>query len=119
MDKISLRNVCLFAHHGAVSAEREAGQKLEFDVDLEGSFRNAAGSDSLARAVDYTRVYEEMERIVLSERYHLLESLAEEVAERILEKFPLEKVRVTVRKRNVPFAGSGSYVEVQVERGRR
>ena len=118
MDRISLRNVCLFAHHGAVSAEREAGQKLEFDIELGGSFNGAAGEDSLSAAVDYTQVYKELEQIVLSRRFHLLESLADEIARSILPKFSLEVVKVTVRKRNVPFAGSDSYVEVARERRR-
>ena len=119
MDKLRLTGLSFFGHHGCLEAERHLGQRLELDVELQGDFSSCAAGDSLADALDYTRVYRMMKDLVEHGSYKLLEALAGAVAEELLKNFPVEKVVVRVRKPNVPFSASLTNVEVELERSRK
>ena len=60
----------------------------------------------------YDLVREKVER----SKYHLIERLADEVAEEVLGRFELIKVKVRLRKRNVPIGGVIDFVEVELSR---
>jgi dihydroneopterin aldolase len=119
VDKLRLTGLSFFGHHGCLEAERQLGQRLELDVELQGDFSSCAAGDSLADALDYTRVYRMMKDLVEHGSYKLLEALAGAVAEELLKNFPVEKVVVRVRKPNVPFSASLTNVEVELERSRK
>jgi len=71
---------------------------LDLFVDL----RPAGKSDDLAASVDYGEVCRRVLRIGTERSYHLIEALAEAVAEMVLETFPVEAVRVLVTKTPPP-----------------
>ena len=83
--------------------ERERGQAFLFDVRLEVS--DAALSDRLEDAVDYREVVRCVREVSDGRRFALLEALAGAVADAILVRFPVERVRVRVRKPEVRPAG--------------
>jgi dihydroneopterin aldolase len=93
----------LHGHHGASEMERERGQAFLFDVRLEVS--DAALSDRLEDAVDYREVVRCVREVSDGRRFALLEALAGAVADAILVRFPVERVRVRVRKPEVRPAG--------------
>jgi 7,8-dihydroneopterin aldolase/epimerase/oxygenase len=93
----------VFGHHGATEEERSAGQTFLYDVRLEVS--EAALSDQLEDTVDYVRVAETVRDVSEATRFNLLEALAAAIADAIAEGFPVERVRVRVRKREVEPAG--------------
>jgi dihydroneopterin aldolase len=112
--KVELHGLELFGHHGATEEERERGQLFVYDVELEVGGRGA--SDVLADAVDY-RAVAALVRDVASGRFQLLEALATAIAEALLERFPVEHVRVRVRKPEVRPAGIElEYAAVTAER---
>jgi dihydroneopterin aldolase len=118
MDTLRLHGIVLFAHMGVRDAEREVGQKIHIDIEMAADFRGAARSDALSDAIDYEKVYRLVEGTVASRRFKLLESLAGELADALLEAFPAEEVSVKVQKPNVPFQGTLSSVEVELRRHR-
>lgn len=93
----------LRGHHGASESEQERGQRFLFDVRLEVS--DSALSDRLEDAVDYREVARCVQEVSDGRRFTLLEALGAAVAEAIVERFPVEKVRVRVRKPDVRPAG--------------
>jgi dihydroneopterin aldolase len=111
---IRLLNISLFGHHGVSKAEREAGTLLEFDVELELDLDRAAASDQVEDTVNYMEVHEEIRGVVRDRHFHLLESLAGTVADRLVERFGARRVQVRVRKSNLPL--SGGRVEVELTR---
>jgi dihydroneopterin aldolase len=115
-DRIRLTGLSLFAHVGVSRAERNAGQKLGFELELTGNLESGARADSLRKTIDYERVYRLLVDTVDRSRKKLLEALALEIAEALLEAFPLHEVVVRVRKKNVPFAGEDSTAEVELRR---
>ena len=118
-DSIRLNDIVLFAHLGVTEAEREVGQRLHIDIDLTVDLGRAGASDHLADTVSYEKVYREVQRLVEASRSKLMESLASTLIEGILELFPVDRVRVRLRKPNVPFAGSLASAEVEIARSRR
>lgn len=93
----------IFGRHGVEVEERERGQTFLYDLRLEIS--DAAESDRLEDTVDYVAVAEVVQGISDRQDFNLLEALAAAVADAIVERFPVERIRVRVRKRDVAPAG--------------
>ena len=108
----------MFGHHGARPFEKEAGQRLEVDLELEPLDERAAASDKLADAVDYDRLYQTVREVVEGQSFHLLEKLASSTAASVLERFSVRRVRVRIAKQNLGWTTGGRVViEVVRERG--
>ena len=115
---IRLEGLSVFGHHGARPFEKEAGQRLEVDVELESADDRAEGSDRLADAVDYDLLNRTVREVVEGRSFHLLESLAAATAESVLERFAVRRVRVRIAKQNLGWSTGGRAV-IEVVRERR
>ena len=112
---VEVQGLELRGHHGASEGEQERGQTFLFDLRLEVS--DAALSDRIEDAVDYREVVRVVQEISDGRRFALLEALAAATADAILERFPVEHVRVRVRKPEVRPAGqSVEWTAATVER---
>ena len=118
MDCIRLSGIDVYAHHGVHPAERELGQRFVIDVVLWSDFAEAALSDSLRKALDYTAVHRQIVQLTSDESFHLIEALAQRICDTLLAGFELEKVRVTVHKPNPPIPNFLGQVSVTLERSR-
>jgi 7,8-dihydroneopterin aldolase/epimerase/oxygenase len=93
---IEVAGLELFGHHGVLEEEKRNGQTFWFDVELEVGEWGA--NDRLEEAVDYRLVVDAV-REVNDRRFDLLEALAASVAETLVERFAVARVKVRVRKR--------------------
>jgi dihydroneopterin aldolase len=100
---VEVEGLEIFGRHGVGEEERERGQTFLYDLRLEVS--DAARSDRLEDTVDYVAVAEVVKEVSAANQFHLLEALAGAVADAVSERFPVEGVRVRVRKRDVAPAG--------------
>ena len=119
-DKIRLEGMVFYGHHGVTPAEREVGQRFVVDLEVERDLSVAGASDNLEDTVNYTQIYRVVKEIVEGPSHNLLESLAHDIAQRVLEQFPIEAVMVGVKKPNPPIKGavlSGASVEIYRRRG--
>ena len=114
-DVLRLRNMVFYAYHGLLPEEAKLGQRYEVDVEVYGDFRGYAhgGEDAL----NYLQIYAVTEAVVTGERYGLVESLADRIAEALQERMGLERLVVRVRKPNPPVAAQFDGIEVEVRRG--
>ena len=100
---------------GITAQERAVPQKLS--IDLEFPFDNrAALSDSIKDAVDYDTVARTVAEVCSGREFHLIETVAEQIASRVLEKFPVPQVRILVRKISPIAAPKVDYVSVEIVR---
>jgi 7,8-dihydroneopterin aldolase/epimerase/oxygenase len=113
---VELHGLELHGRHGALDWEREQGQRFLFDVELE--VGEAGSSDRLEDAVDYREVASCIREVSDGRAYHLLEALASGVADELLSRFPVERVRVRVRKPDVELDPAVEYSAATVERSR-
>jgi 7,8-dihydroneopterin aldolase/epimerase/oxygenase len=115
---IRLEGLSVFGHHGARPYEKEAGQRLEVDLELEPLDARAETSDKLGDAVDYDGIYRTVREVVEQKSFHLLEALAATVATSILERFPVRSARVRIAKQNLGWTTGGrAVIEVTRVRG--
>jgi dihydroneopterin aldolase len=115
-DRIELRGMRFYGHHGTLPAERELGQPFVVDVELWCDLRAAGLADDLAQTVDYNAVYRQVRAVVEGPSLGLTEAVAERIAGAILaEHGRVEAVRVRVAKPQVRLDGgvlAGSAVAI-------
>jgi 7,8-dihydroneopterin aldolase/epimerase/oxygenase len=99
MTTIELAGLEVFGYHGENEDERRDGQRFLYDVELD--VGEAGSSDRIEDAVDYREVAACVRDVSESRAFHLLEALAAAVADALLERFPVARVRVRVRKPDV------------------
>ena len=118
---IELRGIELYGFHGVLDEERERGQLFVVDLELELDpevAATAAESDRIEDAVDYRDVVETVIAVSGARSYHLLEALSTAIADALIERFPLTRARVRVRKPDVVLARPVDHAAVVVERRR-
>lgn len=116
MDRIILQGIRFYGHHGVDPAEQKLGQRFQVDIELGLDLRPAGGSDDLTATVNYAEVHRLVVEVGTKERFHLLEALAERIAQTILERFPVKEVKVRACKPSPPIHGELGFVGVEIVR---
>ncbi len=115
---IELAGLELFGYHGVLAEEREHGQRFLVDVWLDVADTTSGQTDRIEDAVDYRRVVAAVREISEGRAYHLLEAFATALADTLLERFPVAKARVRVRKPDVRLELPSEHSAIEVERAR-
>ena len=119
MDKILMNNLGFYGYHGVLKEEAALGQKFFIDMELYLDTREAGQTDDMNKSVSYADVYELVKEIVENKRFNLLEALAENIAEEVLNKFDLLKgIMVRVKKPEAPVPGIYDYFGVEIKRAK-
>ena len=113
---IEIHGIELHGFHGVLENERREGQRFLVDVDLDLSDETAAQTDRIDDAVDYRDVVSAVADVSEERAYHLLEAFATAVAEALVARCPVTRVRVRVRKPDVVLAHPVDHAAVVVER---
>lgn len=117
--RIHLKNMAFYGYHGHHPEENALGQRFLVDLVLTADAGEAARTDSLAAAVDYTRVYEVCRRVVEKERVRLLETLASRLLDAVLAECPtVSRAEVVIKKPAAPIPGTLDYVAFEAGRDR-
>jgi dihydropteroate synthase len=118
--RIRLDGIRADGHHGVDDEERERAQPFEVDVTLEADLQAAAASDRLEDTVDYAALENVVIETVGGKGFHLLETLAAAIGQRVLDRWPLvAEVEVAIRKPEAPMPGPLDRVEVRIRLVRR
>jgi 7,8-dihydroneopterin aldolase/epimerase/oxygenase len=111
---IEITGLSLYTRHGVSDAERELGQRLVFDVVFELDECDATVTDRVEDTVDYGKVCEQIAFAAQERSYKTLERLCTAVAERMIDRFHAESVRVKAAKPEPPIALPVDEVSVEV-----
>jgi dihydroneopterin aldolase len=117
-DRILISRIDCVAAIGVTPEERTIRQRLSIDIELWTDAARPARQDSLKEAVDYSKVAAVVMQVCQTRSYHLIETVAENLASRILADFPVPQVRVLVRKLSPVVEPRVEYVSVDITRGR-
>lgn len=112
--KIELHGLEVFGHHGATEIEEREGQVFLFDVSLWPGGEPAG--DGIEHTIDYRAVAACVREVSDARRVQLLETLAAVVADELMRRFAVERVRVRVRKPHVQLDPPAEYSAVTVVR---
>lgn len=118
-DKILLSGAHFFAHHGVSAEEQRVGGRYVVDVELTYDLTRAGASDNLDHTISYAEVYEVVRAIVEGKSFRLIEALAENIAQTLLQQFPAHAVLVRVKKQPPPIQGIIDFAAVEIFRERK
>ncbi len=116
MDKLIITDLQFHAHCGITPAEQEAGQRLSLDLELYCDLKKSTPVDALLGLPDYGHVASVVLEVGRRERFKLLESLAEHIAEILIKQFPVEEVVLRVKKPHPPVEAIQGYFGVEIMR---
>ena len=117
MTVVELYGLEVEGRHGVDEEERRTPQRFLYDLWLE--VGDSALSDRIEDAADYREVAACVRDVSAGRQFHLLEALAAAVADAVAERFPIEHVRVRVRKPDVRLEPPVEYSAATVERSSR
>ncbi len=98
MDIIFLRDLKVETVIGIYDWERRVKQTLVLDLELGIDARKAAQTDNIEHTLDYKNIAKRVAEYVGDNQYHLVETLAEQVAAMLLVEFHVPWLRVCVSK---------------------
>jgi 7,8-dihydroneopterin aldolase/epimerase/oxygenase len=114
--EVEIRGLSIYTHHGVTDAEQEVGQRLEFDVSLDVPDCDAILTDRLDDTIDYAEACDIVVLAATERSYRTLERLCQVVAERLMERYGSETVRVRAAKPEPPLPLALEEVAVEVVR---
>lgn len=117
-DRIELRGLRVFGHHGVFDHERRDGQDFIVDLVVEVDLAPAAASDALADTVNYGELAAAAAAVVSGPPRDLIETVAAEIADEVLTDPRVRAVQVTLHKPSAPIPLTFADVAVVVARVR-
>jgi 7,8-dihydroneopterin aldolase/epimerase/oxygenase len=116
--EIEIRGLSIYTHHGVTEAERELGQRLEIDVSFDVPDCDAVLTDRVEDTIDYGEVADIVALAATERGYRTLERLNHVIAERLMDRYGCESVRVRSAKPEPPLPLAIEEVAVEVVRSR-
>ena len=99
MDVVFLHGLKIDTVIGIWDWERHFKQTLILDLDLGADLAPAGRSDSIDDTIDYKSVTKRIMRLTSEKSFLLVEALAENIADILLDEFKLPWVRIKINKR--------------------
>lgn len=112
-DEIHVANLALEIHVGVTDEERSRAQRLTVNLTLRPIRGFADLDDRLENTVNYAAVCAVVQALAVARPRRLIETLVGEIAQTILERFPVASVEVELRKYILPDT---DYVAVRLAR---
>lgn len=101
MDLVKIQGLTVHALIGVFDFERHAKQRLILDVDMHTDLSLAAATDDVSNTIDYGKVAQRLAELANGSSYFLLEALAKEMLDMIVDEFKPQKVTLTVNKPDI------------------
>ena len=104
MFRILIKDLNLFGYHGVKESEKKDGQNFRFNIEILLNKNSFQDGDSIENTLNYSEVIKLVKDINSNRRFNLLETLSQEIANRIMEmSFLIEKVTVKIEKTSPPI----------------
>lgn len=116
MDKIFIHGIEVKTTVGVYDWEQQQQRPLILDLELGMDLRPAAASDQLRDTASYQAVTDRLIEWSASQRFQLLEALAELLARRLFDEFPIQTLRLIMSKPDAVSAAK--MVGIEIERRR-
>jgi len=113
-DRIIIKDLCVECIVGVLPHERKNPQPLILTIKLQTNLQIAAKSKNLSDTIDYFDLANKAVKIVKEGKFHLLETLAEELAKFILKNKLVRTVSLEIQKpKAIPEA---KFAAISIER---
>lgn len=118
MDKIILPDMEFWGRHGLSGEERANPQPFFVTVELWLPLEKAATEDDIFYTVDYSQIYLQIKDLVENSSCHLIETLADKIAQIAMAYELVQKVCVSVEKSRARVEDYCFCARVVLERSR-
>jgi 7,8-dihydroneopterin aldolase/epimerase/oxygenase len=115
MDQITIEDLEVSFRVGVPDEERSQPQKLLVTMVMAHDFSVAARTDDLSATIDYYAVSQRIMGLGEGREWRLIEKLAVDIAQTVLDEFGARSARITVKKFIIPET---RWVAVEVQRDR-
>ncbi len=114
LTKLGIKNAVYYSYHGVKAEEKKLGGKYQVDLDLWYDATKAIINDGVNDALNYEEAMFCISEIISGESYNLIETIANEILNLVMEKFPqCEKATIRLRKLAVPIRRPIDYIEAE------
>jgi dihydroneopterin aldolase len=119
MDKIIIEDLQVYAHHGVAQEEKAIGQMFIISVEIGVDLDLAAKTDRLDATISYAEVCDEIQKVLQSKTYSLIEAAALQVVTHLFNTYPrIEEIKVRLKKPWAPMGHHLKYAAVELQRKR-
>ncbi len=118
MDAIQVSGIRAYGYTGLLPEEQVLGQWFEVNLTLWLDLAAAGASDQIGDTVDYRAAIAIVKRLITSEKFALVERLAEAIAREILRLDLVQQVRVQLTKVAPPIPDFGGQITIDIKRKR-
>jgi dihydroneopterin aldolase len=101
MDIVFIKGLKIDTVIGIYDWERKIRQNIILDIEMSFDIKKAAQTDLIENTLDYKAVSKRLISFVQEAKYELVEKLAQEICNIILNEFPVKKVRLKLDKGKV------------------
>ena len=121
-DYVFVEDLVFHGYHGDLKEEKVLGQKFECSFKLYPKCKRliqCANTDELNHTLDYTILINEVEKIMQSTSYDMIETLAHEIARNAFVAYGydrLEAIEIKIKKPQVPITQFAKCVGVNIFR---
>ena len=113
MDKIFLSALSVECIVGIWEWERRVKQTVIIDLEMQADIRRAAASDRIEDTIDYKRVAKRLLAFVGDSQFHLVETLAERIAQVVVVEFGVHWVKVRLNKQGAIRGARDVGIEIE------
>ncbi len=121
MNRIVIRSLRIFAHHGVLPQERLVGAYYILQLSIETDFSEAMAFDKLAGTISYADVFDVV-KAEMAQPSQLLEHVGGRICRALFDRFPSAKaVHLEILKENPPMGAEckGAGIQIGVQRPER
>ena len=115
MDILFIEQLIVFTNIGVYDWEHKIKQKLVLDIEIASDNHKSALSDDINDCLNYTEVTEVIINYIERRNFSLIERVAEEIADLLINRFNTHGVRIKIGKCGA--VSRAKMVGVCIERG--
>ena len=98
MDVVYISGLSASTTIGVYDHERDIKQELKIDLEMAFNNRAAGASDDVTNALDYAAISNRTLEYVEASQHFLIEAVAENLSQLLLDEFPIEQLTLTISK---------------------
>lgn len=119
MDKIIIKGLEIFAHHGVYDQEKTKGQRFIINGEFNTDTITAGMSDDIEDTLDYAKICDYIKDYMVLNQVNLLETLVNELSRKLLLTFDkISSLSLEICKPDAPIPAKFENVSIKVERSR-
>ncbi len=117
-DCLQINGIRAYGYVGFLPEEQVLGQWFEVDLTIWTDLAPAGQSDQLEETYDYSKVVPQIQQLIETAKYKLIEKLAAEIAQLVLTSPQAKQVRVRLTKPNPPIPDFSGQIVLDITRSR-